>query len=104
MDDEAQDTDDKDATSTSSIREQDHEDTLSVDSMTMDELADEGQDMTTPSENHENTGVDGCDPPVVDTIESTRGGHSHLTKLVMTLLRQEKILKRQTTRDLKCWV
>ena len=71
MNDGAQNTDDKVATSASSIREQDHEDIPSIDSITIDELADEVQDTTTPSENHGNTGVDGCDPPVADTIEST---------------------------------
>ena len=71
MDDGVQNTDDKVAASDSSIRELDHENIPSIDSITIDEPADEVQDTTTPSENHGNTGVDGYDPPVADTIEST---------------------------------
>ena len=73
-DDQPQDDDDIDATSTSSIGELDQQDIPSVDSVTRDELADVEQDMITPSESHENTGVDRYDPPVADTIESTGVG------------------------------
>ena len=76
VEDGAQNTDDKVATSASSIREQDHEHIPSIDSITIDELAGEVQYTTTPSENHGNTGVDGCDPPVADTIESTGVGEA----------------------------
>ena len=74
MDDGVQNTGEKVATSASSIRELDHEDIPSIDSITIDEPADEVQDRTTPSENHGNTGVDGNDPPMADTIESAGVG------------------------------
>ena len=74
MDDGVQNTDDKVAASDSSIRELDHENIPSIELITIDEPADEVQDMTTPSENHGNTGVDCCDAPVADTIESTGVG------------------------------
>ena len=74
VDDQPQDTDDIDATSTESDRDQDHEDIPSVDSVTRDEQTTEEQDLMTPSDSHENTGVDGYDPSVADTVESTGVG------------------------------
>ena len=81
MDEGAQNTDDIDVTSAPSIRELYHEDIPSTDSITIDEPAVEVQDMTTPSENHGNTGVDGYDPSVANTVETTGVGEESLDEI-----------------------
>ena len=74
MDNGVQNTDEKVASNASSIRELDHEDIPTIDSTTLDEPAKMVEDRTTISESHGNTGLDGGDPPVADTIESTGVG------------------------------